>query len=98
MNRELPKPGEIWRHFKGNYYIIFAIGHHSETREKLVVYRVLTPEEREVLRTTGGVFESVPVGEPCIRPLSMFMGLTPRARYPDADQQYRFEKVGYERI
>ena len=31
----------IYKHFKGNYYIVNDIAIHSETKEKYVVYRVL---------------------------------------------------------
>ncbi len=31
----------IYRHFKGNYYIVEDIANHSETKEKYVVYRKL---------------------------------------------------------
>lgn len=34
-----PVAGEIWEHFKGQKYKILAIGVHSETQEKLVVYQ-----------------------------------------------------------
>jgi len=30
--------GTIYRHYKGNLYKVLAIGHHSETEEKMVVY------------------------------------------------------------
>lgn len=33
-----PRPG-IYRHFKGNEYELLYIAHHSETLEKMVVYR-----------------------------------------------------------
>ena len=31
----------IYKHFKGDYYIVEGIGIHSETKEKYVVYREL---------------------------------------------------------
>ena len=31
----------IYRHFKGDYYIVEGIGIHSETKEKYVMYRGL---------------------------------------------------------
>ena len=31
----------IYKHFKGNFYIVEDIGYDSETEEKLVVYRAL---------------------------------------------------------
>lgn len=31
----------IYKHYKGDYYIVEEIAHHSETGEKLVVYRGL---------------------------------------------------------
>ena len=34
------KPGR-YQHFKGNYYELVGIAHHSETLEELVVYRAL---------------------------------------------------------
>ena len=37
------KPGK-YRHFKGNYYEVIGIAHHSETMEEMVVYRALYAE------------------------------------------------------
>ncbi|MGL6175012.1 MAG: DUF1653 domain-containing protein [Cellulosilyticaceae bacterium] len=33
--------GTIFRHFKGDYYLLLDIAIHSETREELVVYKAL---------------------------------------------------------
>jgi hypothetical protein len=38
-----------YKHYKGNYYEVFALAHHTETREKMVVYRGLyeSPDLKE---------------------------------------------------
>lgn len=35
------KPNTIYRHFKGDYYLVIDIATHSETNEKYVIYRQL---------------------------------------------------------
>lgn len=74
--RDLPKNGEIWRHFKGNLYEIVACPViHTETNERFVCYRALY-----------GAFGYF------VRPLEMFMSEVDHQKYPDAKQQFRFEK------
>ena len=34
-------PGRIYKHFKGDYYLVEDIVIHSETNEKMVLYRAL---------------------------------------------------------
>lgn len=80
MNRQIPNPCEVFKHFKGNCYKILAVGQHSETKEKLVVYYDLSGKNSTI---TG----------PCIRPLEMFMSEVDHEKYPNATQKYRFEKV-----
>lgn len=41
IKREEPKEYEIYRHFKGSFYQIVAVAVHTETKEKMVVYRAL---------------------------------------------------------
>ncbi len=31
----------IYKHFKGDYYIVEGVGIHSETKEKYIIYRAL---------------------------------------------------------
>ena len=80
MDRSNPKCGEVFRHFKGNRYKILAVGHHSETKEKLVVYYDLSGKNSTV-------------EDPCIRPLKMFMSEVDHKKYPGVMQKYRFQRL-----
>lgn len=39
--RQIPRQGDFYKHFKGNLYQIRAIAIHSETKERMVVYQAL---------------------------------------------------------
>ena len=50
------KPGK-YQHYKGNYYEVIDVAHHSESLEELVLYKTLYKN---------------PIGELWVRPLKMF--------------------------
>ena len=66
--------GRVYRHFKGDYYLVEAVAHDSETGALCVLYRKLYGD--------GGLW---------VRPLSMFLSKVDQEKYPDAQQEYRFE-------
>lgn len=66
--------GRVYRHFKGDYYLVEALARDSETQEDVVVYRKLYGD-----------------GSLWLRPLDMFLSPVDREKYPDADQEFRFQ-------
>lgn len=56
----------VYRHFKGNYYYIVAIANHSETKERMVIYRPLYPRTDSTVwvRPENMFFEPVPKERP----------------------------------
>lgn len=65
---------QIYRHFKGNLYLVQDIATHSETREKYVIYRALYGDV--------ALF---------IRPYEMFCSKVDKSKYPEIEQEYRFQ-------
>jgi len=64
----------IYKHFKGDYYIVEDVATHSETGEQYVIYRQLYGE-----------------GKLYIRPYEMFLSKVDKQKYPDVEQEYRFQ-------
>lgn len=71
----------IYRHFKGDYYMIEDVATHSETREKYVVYRALYGDTNLY-----------------IRPYEMFFEKVDRQKYPNVEQEYRFQLQDIESV
>lgn len=59
MERNIPKAGECYRHFKGNRYQIIAIAKHTETEEDCVVYQALYGENGIFVRPLDMFMEKV---------------------------------------
>lgn len=55
-----PRPGR-YRHFKGGEYEVLGVARHSETNERLVVYRPLYNDTGLWVRPAAMFFEPVTV-------------------------------------
>lgn len=69
------KIGGIYKHFKGKYYIVLNVVTHSETKEKMALYKRLNEDNGEIY----------------VRPLQMFLSEVDHVKYPEVTQKYRFE-------
>ena len=56
--REVKVKG-IYRHFQGDYYLVEDIAYHSETMEKMVVYRALYDDTKLYVRPYDMFLEEV---------------------------------------
>lgn len=71
--------GKVYRHFKGNYYFVENVAYHSETQERMVVYKPLY--NREDSRTLW------------VRPEKIFLEEIPQRPDNITGQKHRFELV-----
>ena len=74
--RDIPRPGEFYRHFKNRLYQIIAVAYDAETEQQVVVYQALYGDYRV-----------------WVRPLENFLSRTDREKYPEASQEWRFERT-----
>lgn len=72
-----PKPGEVWRHFKGNLYIIIDVATHTETKERYVVYRNTKKPNKTWIRPLEMFMESF-LGNPKYMNNVKYRGVTYR--------------------
>jgi len=49
----------IYKHFKGNYYIVVDVAYDSETLEKMIIYRALYNDNKLWVRPYDMFFEEV---------------------------------------
>lgn len=56
--------GKIVRHFKGDFYLIEGIAQHTESGDKLVIYRALYDDCKVYARPLDMFIEKVPEGKP----------------------------------
>jgi len=70
----------IYRHYKGDYYIVEGVATHSETDEELVIYRGLYSGKSK----HGQQFL-------CARPKDMFLSEIEPEKAQKFGQKYRFE-------
>lgn len=69
--------GEVYRHFKGNYYFVENIAYNSENKERMVVYKPLYPSEESSCMW--------------VRPEKMFLEEIPERPDNITGQKHRFE-------
>lgn len=75
--------GHIYKHFKGHIYKVIAIAYDSEN------YQEKNPELSQMV-----VYQNVEDKKQCwVRPYQMFNSLVDKEKYPEVEQEYRFDDI-----
>lgn len=84
MENNVIKIGGIYKHFKGNYYIVLDLGVDTETLKKVVIYKQVDNNREDNSNINNTVW---------VRPLDMFLSKVDKEKYLDVEQEYRFEYI-----
>lgn len=63
MNQDIVIHG-IYQHYKGDYYIVEDLAHHTENNEELVIYRGLYEDAPLWARPKSMFLEEIAPGQP----------------------------------
>ena len=74
--------GKKYRHFKGTIYVVTDIVYDSEN------YDEVNPEKSRMV-----VYKNIEKQISWVRPYDIFNSLVDKEKYPDINQEYRFELV-----
>lgn len=69
--------GKLYRHFKGNYYLVLGTAFNSETKEEYVIYKALYGEYKTWIRPKKMFLEEIDFNR----------------KDNIAKQKYRFERI-----
>ena len=85
------REGDYVKHFKRETI-------NPVERPKAYLYRIICFAQETETRNEVVVYQSVETEDIWVRPLDMFLSEVDREKYPDINQEYRFEKMTPEEV